>query len=239
MQVVWFKRDLRVEDHRPLALAARAGPVLPLYIVEPGLWAQPDASGRQWAFASECLEELAARLDPLGQPLCVEVGEAVDVLGRIHDRFGIATLWSHEETGNGWTYARDLAVGAWARKAGIPWREERQFGVIRRLKSRNGWAQAWDRDMSQRLTPPPRELVPLGGDWPRRPPSAQELGLAPDPCPHRQPGGRTEGLRVLESFLSGRGRDYRKDMSSPLTAFASSSRLSPHLAWGTVSMREV
>jgi len=76
LQVVWFKRDLRVEDHRPLALAARAGPVLPLYIVEPGLWAQPDASGRQWAFASECLEELAARLDPLGQPLCVEVGEA-------------------------------------------------------------------------------------------------------------------------------------------------------------------
>ena len=239
LQVVWFKRDLRVEDHRPLALAAQAGPVLPLYIVEPGLWAQPDASGRQWAFAAECLEALAARLDPLGQPLCVEVGEALDVLGRIHDRFGIATLWSHEETGNGWTYARDLAVGAWARKAGIPWREERQFGVIRRLKSRNGWAQAWERDMSQPVTPPPRELVPLGGDWPRRPPSAQDLGLAPDPCPNRQPGGRTEGLRVLESFLSGRGRDYRKDMSSPLTAFASSSRLSPHLAWGTVSMREV
>ena len=112
LQVVWFKRDLRVEDHRPLALAARAGPVLPLYIIEPGLWAQPDASGRQWAFASECLGELAGSLARLGQPLCVEVGEAVEVLGRIHQRFGIGALWSHEETGNGWTYARDLAVGA-------------------------------------------------------------------------------------------------------------------------------
>jgi len=145
LQVVWFKRDLRIADHRPLALAAEAGPVLPLYIVEPGLWAQPDASGRQWAFAAECLGELAASLAQLGQPLRVEVGEALEVLSRIHERHGIAGLWSHEETGNGWTYARDLAVGAWSKAAGIPWREERQFGVIRRLKSRNGWAQAWDR----------------------------------------------------------------------------------------------
>ena len=239
LQVVWFKRDLRIVDHRPLALAAEAGPVLPLYIVEPGLWAQPDASGRQWAFAAECLAELAASLARLGQPLCVEVGEAVEVLGRIHERHGVAGLWSHEETGNGWTYARDLAVGAWAKAAGVPWREERQFGVIRRLKSRNGWAQAWDRDMARPTAPPPEALVPLGGDWPGRMPSAEELGLAPDPCPHRQAGGRTAALKVLESFLSRRGRDYRREMSSPLTAYGSSSRLSPHLTWGTISMREV
>ena len=239
LQVVWFKRDLRIADHRPLALAAGAGPVLPLYIVEPGLWAQPDASGRQWAFAAECLGELAASLAQLGQPLLVEVGEALEVLGRIHERHGIAGLWSHEETGNGWTYARDLAVGAWSKAAGIPWREERQFGVIRRLKSRNGWAQAWDRDMARPVTLPPVALVPLGGHWPDRIPSADDLGLASDPCPHRQKGGRTAALGVLDSFLCSRGRDYRREMSSPLTAYASSSRLSPHLTWGTISMREV
>ena len=33
--IVWFKRDLRIHDHVPLAEAARTGPVLPLYIVEP------------------------------------------------------------------------------------------------------------------------------------------------------------------------------------------------------------
>ncbi|MEP4997688.1 deoxyribodipyrimidine photo-lyase, partial [Pseudophaeobacter sp.] len=50
MQVVWFKRDLRVVDHAALACAARAGPVLPLYVVEPDLWQQPDASPRHWGF---------------------------------------------------------------------------------------------------------------------------------------------------------------------------------------------
>ena len=238
LHVVWFKRDLRVEDHRPLALAAREGPVLPLYIAEPGLWAQPDASGRQWAFVSECLVELTQALGRLGQPLCIEVGEAVEVLGQIHARHGVAALWSHEETGNDWTYARDRAVGAWARATGVPWKEMRQSGVIRRLKSRDGWARAWDRDMAEPVTPPPAALRPLGGDWRDQAPSAKALGLAPDPCPLRQPGGRSGGLGMLSSFLEERGRDYRREMSSPLTAFRSSSRLSPHLAWGTLSMRE-
>jgi deoxyribodipyrimidine photo-lyase len=155
INIVWFKRDLRVVDHRPLALAAEAGPVLPLYIAEPELWAQPDASARQWAFAAESLAELQTALAALGQPLCIMTGDAVAILTQLHDSHGIAALWSHEETGNGWTYARDLRVAAWAKEAGIIWQEARQFGVVRRIKSRNGWAKAWDRDMAQAITPPP------------------------------------------------------------------------------------
>jgi deoxyribodipyrimidine photo-lyase len=45
LHVVWFKRDLRHLDHAPLAEAAAQGGVLPLYIVEPELWRQPDAAG--------------------------------------------------------------------------------------------------------------------------------------------------------------------------------------------------
>ena len=244
LNVVWFKRDLRVADHRPLTLAAQAamagtGPVLPLYIVEPDLWRQPDASARQWEFAAESLGELQVVLAGLGQPLCVVVGEAAATLDRLHRLHGIAALWSHEETGNGWTYARDLAVKAWARTAAVPWHEARQFGVIRRIRSRSGWARAWDRDMAEPITLPPVMLLPLAGDWPTHIPSSAELGLAPDPCPHRQRGGRSAAMTTLDSFLYQRGRDYRYRMSSPVTAFDASSRLSPHLAWGTISMREV
>ena len=46
LNIVWFKRDLRIADHRPLAMAIAAGPTLPLYIAEPELWAQPDASAK-------------------------------------------------------------------------------------------------------------------------------------------------------------------------------------------------
>ena len=239
LQIVWFKRDLRMVDHRPLLEACQAGPVLPLVVVEPELWQQPDASARQWRFYAESLEELRLSLAALGQPLVVRVGDAIDVLERARRHFGVAALWSHEETGNGWTYARDLRVAAWAQQHSIPWHELPQFGVIRRLASRNGWARRWEQRMTEPITPAPLKLSPLPALDPGTIPTADSLGLAPDPCPERQRGGRSEGLAVLTSFLEGRGRRYQKELSSPLTAVHSCSRLSPHLAWGTLSMREV
>ena len=143
LQVVWFKRDLRLADHRPLVEAARRGPVLPLYVVEPELWRQPDSSGRQWSFCREALEDLQQALAGLGQPLVVRVGEVVAVLEAAHRRHGIAALWSHQETGNLWTYARDRRVAAWVRERGIPWREFAGFGVTRGRRDRRGWARDW------------------------------------------------------------------------------------------------
>ena len=239
LQVVWFKRDLRLVDHQPLLHACRRGPVLPLVVVEPELWQQADASARQWAFCAESLEDLRQGLARLGQPLIVRTGSVEAVLERARRQFGIAGLWSHEETGNGWTYARDRRVAAWAQRHGITWIELPQFGVIRRLKSRNGWARRWEGRMAEAISPPPEAFSPLGGIEPGAIPSAQDLGLAGDPCPGRQPGGRQAGLALLESFLAQRGARYHRELSSPGTAFASCSRLSPHLSWGTLSMREI
>lgn len=239
LQVVWFKRDLRLSDHRPLQEASRRGPVLPLLVVEPELWQQPDCSGRQWTFAAECIAELREALATIGQPLVVRVGEVVAVLERARSQLGVEALWSHEETGNGWTYARDRRVAAWARSHGIPWHQCPQFGVVRGLRNRDGWARRWEARMAEALTPPPTALPPLAGISAGAIPTATELGLAADSCPQRQSGGRRQGLALLESFLAERGRAYHRELSSPLTAFRSCSRLSPHLAWGTLSLREV
>ncbi len=240
VHVVWFKRDLRVADHAPLIEAARRGPVLPLYVAEPQLWAQPDASARQWEFLAESLRELRAELAALGQPLLVRVGEMPPLLERLRRRAAIAGLWSHEETGNGWTYQRDLAVAAWCRQHGIPWQEIPQNGVVRRLRSRDGWARRWEERMGPEPLPTPDRLIPPEGEWrPGEIPTAVDLGLAPDPCPGRQSGGRRAGLELLQSFLRERGRGYARGLSSPLTAASACSRLSPHLAFGTLSLREV
>jgi deoxyribodipyrimidine photo-lyase len=241
VHVVLFKRDLRVHDHRPLREAARRGRVLPLYVVEPELWAQSDASARQWAFCAEALADLQADLARLGAPLVLRVGEVIGVLAHLQTQVSLEALWSHEETGNGWTYARDRALARWCRTEGIPWHQFPQNGVVRVLASRDGWAQRWEERMGQRPLDPPsslegvRELaLPPGGL-----PTAEALALPPDPCPGRQPGGRQAGLALLESFLAERGQGYMKGLSSPNTAGVSCSRLSPHLAFGTLSMREI
>lgn len=238
LHIVWFKRDLRVADHRPLVEAARRGLVLPLYVVEPELWRQPDASARQWQFISESLAELDAALATLGQPLIVRVGNVVDVLDAIRTSHGVASLWSHEETGNDWTFQRDKAVAAWCHSHDIAWHEPRQFGIHRRLATRDGWAQSWDRQMGELTIDPPGGLMPLADVVTQSLPTASELGLTDDGCHDRQRGGRRAGLDLLDSFLAGRGRDYRRAMSNPLAGATACSRLSPHLAWGTISIRE-
>jgi deoxyribodipyrimidine photo-lyase len=238
LQIVWFKRDLRIHDHQPLAEAAKRGPVLPLYVVEPGLWREPDAAARHWQFIAECLDQLDADLCQLGQPLILRIGGVIDVFEEIRQRHGIAALWSHEETGNGWTFARDKAVATWASSHGIPWHESPQHGVVRRLGNRNGWATAWDRQMAEPITPPPQRLPLITGMERQAIQSLTDIGLTGDGCTERQTGGRQAGLAMLTSFLEGRGQNYRREMSNPLSGATGCSRLSPHLAWGTVSMRE-
>ncbi len=113
--LVWFKRDLRIADNPVLAqAAARGGRVLPLFIVDPGAWAQADASARQWLFVAESLIELRRELAVLGAPLVIRVGPAQAVLAALCQQTGIRQILCLEETGNGWSYARDRAIAAWS-----------------------------------------------------------------------------------------------------------------------------
>ncbi|MFQ3623603.1 MAG: FAD-binding domain-containing protein [Acetobacteraceae bacterium] len=237
LHVVWFKRDLRLHDHAPLAGAAARGPVLPLWIVEPELWAQPDASARHYRVQAAAAAELREDLARLGQPLVVRTGEAVSILEEIRLRHGIAALWAHQETTGAFGYARDRRVRAWARAHAIPLLEPRQNGAIRALASRDGWARRWEGFTRAPLVPPPASLAPLG-IAPGAIPDERSLRLAPDHCPGLARGGRRAAEALLASFLAGRAETYRRAMASPLDGWATCSRLSPHFAAGTLSIRE-
>lgn len=235
VQIVWFKRDLRVFDHEPLARAAAAGPVLPLYVFEPDVWASPDMSPRHKWWVTESVQELRHVLAERGQPLVVRTGDITSVLEDLRGRLGTFSLWSHEETGNGQTYQRDREVLAWCRAHNITWTECRQFGVVRRLRSRDSWSARWETFMGVR----PIELS--GGLKPMEIPLG-EIPAAPSdflPSALNQRPGERAGHECLRSFLHLRGEGYSGGISSPITAATKGSRLSPYLAWGNLSMRTV
>lgn len=238
IQVVWFKRDLRVEDHEVLARAVHGGAVLPLYILEPELWQQPDMSSHQYQFLYDSLCELDEELKRLGQGLIVKIGGAVEILEKIHERHTIRCLWSHQETWNDWTYQRDLRVKKWALERGIPWVEPMQHGVIRRLKDRDGWAARWFQHMQRKPFFAPSALLSVAEESEILP-RLEAWDVWRSPVTEAQQGGRRAGLECLQSFLNARGEFYTKGMSSPVTAFAGCSRLSAHLAFGTLSLREI
>ena len=160
MQIVWYKRDLRIHDHAPLTEAAARGPVLPLYIIEPSIIGAPDFAPLHWSFIREGLVELREALARLGQPLIVRIGEAAEVLQGLTTLLPIAAIWAHEETSNLLGYARDRAVRRWARASGLPFHELPQNGVIRRLSDRDHWDALWEERMAQPLALAPATLHP-------------------------------------------------------------------------------
>ena len=237
-QVVWYKRDLRVGDHRPLATAAERGPVLPLYVAEPSIAAGDDYHPRHWTLIREALIELRARLAKRGQPLVVRCGEMPGVLDAIREQVGPIRLWAHEETGNRRTYERDLRVRDWAEEQGVPFTEVPSRGVIRGPHDRDHWANRWEAYMDRPLIHPPDTLRPVEGIEPGPMPAHADLGLRPSTAALQQIG-EAEAHRTLESFLYDRGQDYRRAMSQPAPATTECSRMSVHLAVGTISLRRV
>ncbi len=241
--LVWLKRDLRLEDHAALAAAAGSElPVLIVYFFEPSLLRHPDSSDRHAQFIFQSLQGMRRTLAQRGIPLYIFHCEVTEGLARLSASVRIVRLYSHQETGVRLTYDRDRAVARFCRQHQIVWQEFRQHAVGRGRQHRAGWAEAWQAHVAAPLATP---------DWARfcplqLPDEAVRLVAGPPlpahltaPFAEGQPAGADFAERYLNSFLDGRGINYRRHMSRPHESRRSCSRLSPYLAWGNVSVRQV
>ncbi len=242
--LVWLKRDLRLHDHAPLAEASRrcrAGETaLAIYVRETDYWATDKASEDQWGFVAECLRDLSTAFEKIGGRLLIaEAPSAENVLEVLFERYEIAELLCHQETGNGWTFDRDKRVLRLCRERGVPVVEFLQNAVVR---GRNRPPEKPEHQAFWRewITAP---QIPAPEFW--RSPSSLPSDLmtpelsTPVDVP-RQRGGESLALGLLESFLGERcllHDGYRVEMGSPLHSHEACSRLSPHLTWGSLSTK--
>lgn len=234
--IVWFKRDLRVEDHAPLVAAVAEAAVLPLFCWEPSVWSGKDYAKQHQHFVMECLMELEGLLKKIGLKLHISNAGIIETLHKIKSQVDIAAIYSHEETGNLVTYEVDKSVAKWCEAHHTKWVEMPQNGVIRRLKSRNEWSKLWE----QRMAAPLQELPPKTLATPsiQMPLSPITHAFGTDK-PKRQKGGRANAKALFDSFLDSRAAKFCGGISSPLTAVTAGSRISPYLSYGCLSMREV
>jgi deoxyribodipyrimidine photo-lyase len=236
--LVWLKRDLRAQDHAPLQAAAACDAALALYVIEPEWLASAECDAQHVAFALQSVAELRERLAKRGLALLVRVGQITQVFDDLRREFAFTHLFSHEETGSGWAYERDKQVAVWCRERSVIWQEHPQTGVVRKLKTRSGWAKRWAARMNAPQVAEPSAYRSTHSLETGPTPTLQQLGIAAN-TKFSQAAGEQAAWETLESFLSLRGSDYRKSLSSPLSAEEGCSRLSPHLAFGTLSMRQV
>jgi deoxyribodipyrimidine photo-lyase len=238
INIVWFKRDLRLLDHAPLRFAIDDGlPVLLIYIFEPSIMAYDDSDIRHWRFVYESLMDMHLKLDKQQLHLAISTAEVLPVFEKIHTHFKVKNLLSHQEIGNGITYQRDKDVLTFSKKNGWNWIEFPTNGIVRKLKSRQDWNGRWTQRMCAPIievqldklkTVDVQELIPN---------SIPEEITTPHPA--FQKGGESLAWRYFESFLKDRFKNYQKHISKPDLSRKGCSRLSPYLAYGNLSMKQV
>lgn len=235
VNIVWFKRDLRLSDHEPLARAIEAGkPLILLYIFEPLLLQDPHFSERHWRFVWQSLQDMNLALLAHGAKVSVSYLSALETFQLITKQYTIEQVFSHQEVGLDNTFKRDKHLTQVFKQQGIVWHETPLGAVIRGSATRIGWDKNWQQVMRAEQAKVDLALM-------------QNLSIAFDDKSHAawqqvddhfQRGGSSMAWQTLESFYQGRGQQYHALISKPLASQQSCSRLSPYLAWGNLSLRQ-
>ena len=238
--IVWFKRDLRSVDHAALNAAIESEkPCLLIYVFEPSMCQLPDWSLRHWQFIYHSIIDLNKKLSHCKIVCCY--GEVKDIFDEIKKHHLIQNIFSYEETGNAFTFKRDKKLKIYCKENNIKWTEFPTNAVIRGLKNRDNWTNNWKKRMSEPIIHTDIKKIKsvdssflmkfkLPIEW------ENKLNEYPKEF---QPAGEEFAHKYLHSFLNTRYIKYTKGISIPQLSRSTCSRLSPFLAWGNISLKQV
>lgn len=238
--IVWFKRDLRLSDHAPLDAAERSGlPLLYIWLVEPTEWAAPENSLRHWQFQWQSIAQINQLLEPFKRKITVLYGEAQEIWTTLLEQFTISQVWSYQESGQPRTFQRDKLVKLLLAQNGTLWQEFQRDGIIRGLKNRKNWDRAWFGYVNSPIIENSFEKG-RAVEWEHHfqlPERLSKQIQAYDPL--FQKAGPKYAEKYLADFLHKRIFGYQRGISKPALSRKTCSRLSPFLAWGNLSVRQV
>lgn len=249
--IVWFRQDLRLDDHAPLRAALeRKAPIIPVYIWAPDeeeAWL-PGAASRWWLHQS--LESLQGEIEHKGGRLIIRKGGTLQILRSLIDETNArAVYWNRRYEPA--AVKRDAKIKSALREAGIlaesfngsllyePWEIRSKSDAPYRVFTPFSHALFARGDLPACL-PMPRHL-PEPYAWPNSL-KLSELGLEPNVdwasgMREAWEPGRTGAHKELKRFLKQALVDYRAGRERP--AEPGTSRLSPHLHFGEISPRQV
>ncbi len=236
---VWLKRDLRIRDHLPLKTACDSGlPVLLFYIVEPIMLDDPHMDERHWRFIYQSIQDLNDQLHVYNAQVQVLHGDAISIIKSLVES-GMHGLFSHQEIGLSHTFKRDKSIKKLCQNTKVDWQESPYGAVVRGLQNRVHWRTHWNELVMKDVQDPILENVTFCTaedveinrfDWP--------LDWT-KPSDTFQKGGESRAWHTMKHFYAGRGKAYFGNIANPTISRTACSRLSPYLAWGNLSIRQV
>ena len=244
----WFRADLRLQDNTAFSAAAsRASQLANVFVFDEKLMTSSRQGAPRIRFMRDCVERLRQELEAQGQTLIVRRGSPVDVLVDLarETRSEVVT-WNRDPSG----YARRRDEVARERLAaegirGFSFKDRVVFEAAdvnprqdRPIAVFSPYRKAWWRRFEEAGLADARrfELPPAcAAVQPGPMPSVAELGLEPDRVAIPT-GGEIAGYARLRTFLETAGGRYKDERDHP--ALDVTSRLSPYLRFGVVSIRD-
>jgi len=243
MRIHWHRRDLRVADNRPLVEADADGPIVPVFVFDRDVLAQ--AGPPRVAFMLDALESLREAYRSRGIDLLIREGDPREMLPELAGRFDAdAVTWARDYSGL--ARERDTDVRQALDEAGVA-REAVHDTVCHEpgaIRTNDGdpysvftyFGRKWHgREKHPAVDPPGREqLADISDDVPI--PTLEELGFE-EPGASIPPASTAAARERLEAFCEDDIYQYEERRDYP--ADECTSRLSAHLKFGTIGIREV
>jgi deoxyribodipyrimidine photo-lyase len=247
--VVWLRRNLRLDDNRVLDAALRAADaVVPVFVLDDHYLVE-DFSPPRLAFLAGSLRELASGLERKGGRLIVRKGPAGDALAALCRETGADAVFAHADhephgkalhdearralaaQGTAFHAVEDLLLlppGQLATQEGKP------FTVYTPFSRR--WLEA---DKAAPVPEPARVPAPdtvLFREFPSIP-LEKPRGFRETGAPANPEAGAAAARRTWDAFRASALFRYAGERDRP--DLAGTSRLSPHLRFGTIGIRRV
>ena len=245
--IFWHRRDLRFHDNAGLAAALASGlPVVPLFIYDSDILEYlPNKADARLTFIHDEVEKLAAAAESAGGTFLARYGRPVEVLKQLVQEFEVVAVHTNEDY-EPYATKRDGEVGDMLRQHNVDlllYKDQVIFAKSE-IMTKSGTVPkvfgAYHRTYLERLTP--EMLLPYGSAD-----AFKKENLAP--LTTVQSGPRptlaSMGFERLKQFVPVADlpaadvvRNYHKTRNTPALQNGST-RISVHLRFGTLSVRQV
>jgi deoxyribodipyrimidine photo-lyase len=243
----WLRSDLRLDDNRALGEAARrASELAVVFVLDDALLASERTGAPRVRFLRDGLARLAADLEARGSRLVLRRGDPAREIAKLLDETGAALLtWNRDASP--FAKARDARVEREAAARGVRaesfkdrvayeagevlTKDGRAFSVY--TPYRNAWRLRWSREPEEPERAP-KLPPPVGGLASRPLPTPKDLGFD-DAAAELPTAGEAAARRRLDAFLEKQVAAYAERRDLP--AEDGTSRLSPYLRFGMISIR--
>ncbi len=230
--LMFFRFDLRTKDNEALFKASLHEKCLPIFILDHDYIKLETTSNFHINFLKQSLFELSHQLKEFNAKLNYFEGDTLEILSYLIKKYKIRFVYSNKIFKDNFFLKLDFKVLNLFHSMQVKWTQTNQFGIQINHRKRETWSKDWKEFSTSRLADNPMKTVYI---------NTENILTCLNHKNHMrtQIGGQSQAEYLLESFLNSRHNGYSRKMSSPLSAENSCSRLSPHLSFGTISIKYI